>query len=150
MAKSNAKTVEAYLKELPADRRAVIAAVRAVILKHLPKGYEEAMAWGLPSYQIPLSKYPNTYNDQPLMYAGLAAQKNYNAIYLTGVFQDPKLLAELKAAFKQSGKRLDMGKCCVRFQKVEDLPLPVIGKIVAAMTPAQYIRWYEQTPRGKS
>jgi hypothetical protein len=144
MASSKAKTVAAYLKELPAERRAVVAAVRNVILEHLPKGYEEAMESGLPCYQIPLAKYPHTYNGRPLMYAALAAQKNYYALYLMCVYQDPKLLARLAAACAKAGKRLDMGKSCLRFRKLEDLPLPAIGKIIASVTPAEYIRQYEK------
>src|SRR4249920_3382463 len=108
MASSKAKTVEAYLKELPADRRAVIAAVRAVVVKNLPKGYEEAMEWGMPCWQIPLAKYPHTYNDRPLKYVALAAQKSFYALYLMCVDHDPKLLAELHAAYAKAGKKLDM------------------------------------------
>jgi hypothetical protein len=144
VASSKAKTVAAYLKELPPERRAVIAAVRREILKHLPKGYVEAMDWGVACYQVPLAKYPDTHNGRPLMYLGLAAQKNYNALYL---MCDAGLLAELKAAYAKAGKKLDMGKCCLRFQGVEDLPLPVIRKIIAATPPAAYIRQYESTRR---
>ena len=147
MASSKAKTVAAYLKELPAERRAVISAVRGVILKNLPKGYKEAMEWGVASYQIPLSRYPHTHNGRPLMYVALAAQKNYYALYL--MCDDPKLQTELKAAYAKAGRKLNMGKSCLRFQRLEDLPLPVIGKIIRAATPAAYIRRYEST-RGKA
>lgn len=146
MASSKAKTVAAYLKELPAERRAVIAAVRQVILKSLPKGYEEGMEWGVISYQVPLAKYPDTHNGRPLMYVALGAQKNYYALYL---MCDGGHLAELKEAYAKAGKRLDMGKCCLRFQRVEDLPLPVIRKIIRASSPAAYIRQYEST-RGRA
>jgi hypothetical protein len=149
MASSKAKTVAAYLKELPAERRAVIAAVRAVILKHLPKGYEEAMEWGMACYQIPLRVHPDTYNGRPLMYAALAAQKNFYALYLTGLHQNPELLAELKAGFAKAGKRFDAGKSCLRFRQLEDLPLPVIGRMIARVPPAALIRQYERV-RGKS
>ena len=110
MARSTAKTVEGYLRELPADRRAVIAAVRAVILKHLPKGYQESVEWGFPCYEIPLAKYPDTYNKRPLMYAAIAAQKNFYALYLTGSYGEPKQVALVVDAFKKAGKKLDAGK----------------------------------------
>jgi uncharacterized protein YdhG (YjbR/CyaY superfamily) len=143
MAQSNAKTVASYLKGLPADRRAVMAAVLGVVRANMPKGYEEVMAWGYPTWQIPLSRYPDTYNKKPLCYAALAAQKNHNAIYLMGVYQSPKQQKALEAAFKKAGKKLDMGKSCVRFKQLDDLPLPAIGKIIASTTPAQYIETYE-------
>jgi hypothetical protein len=144
MAKSNAKTVAAYLKELPAERRAVISAVLDVVRKHVPKGYEEAMDWGCAVWQVPLSRYPDTHNQKPLCYVGLAAQKNYNALYLMGPYLSPKQLDALQAAFKKAGKKLDMGKSCLRFKQVEDLPLPAIGRILASTTPAKFIADYEK------
>lgn len=143
MASSKAATAKAYLAELPPERRAVIAAVRDVILAHLPPGYEEQMRWGMLSYEIPLSRYPVTYNGQPLSYATLAAQKNAYSIYLMGVYQDPALLEELRAGFEKNGKKLDMGKSCVRFTKLEDVPLDLIGAIVGATTVEQYLAHYE-------
>ena len=145
MARSTAKTVEGYLKELPAERRAVIAAVRAMILKHLPKGYQESVEWGFPCYEIPLAKYPDTYNKRPLMYAAIAAQKNFYALYLTCSYGDPKQVALVEAAFKKAGKKLDAGKSCIRFQGLDDLPLPALGKIIAATTPAALIGRYEKS-----
>ncbi len=143
MAQSKATTVKQYLKELPADRRKVIAAVRDVILENLPEGYEENMNWGSICYEIPLSTYPNTYNKQPLAYAGLAAQKNHYGVYLMCVYGDPKREEKLKAAFKKAGKKLDMGKSCIRFKKLEDLPLDVIGRTIASVSPKAYIKKYE-------
>ena len=145
MVQSKAKTVKEYLDELPADRREVVSKVRAVVRKHLPKGYQETMNWGGICYEIPLKRYPDTYNKQPLAYAGLGAQKNYYALHLLGVYFDPKRLTLLKAGFKKAGKKLNMGKSCVRFKRVDDLPLETIGKVVASMTPAQYIRIFEAT-----
>lgn len=149
MARSTTKTVAAYLKELPAERRAVIAAVRDIIVKHLPKGYEETMEWGFPTYQVPLAKYPDTYNKRPLMFAALAAQKNFYALYLTGCSGDPKQRAALEAAFAKAGKKLDAGKSCIRFQSLGDLPLPALGKIIAKIPPAALIGRYEKS-RAKS
>ena len=147
MVKSRAATVEEYLESLPEDRRAVVAAVREVILKNLPKGYQETMNWGVISYEIPLSRYPTTYNKQPLMYAGLAAQKNYFAVYVMTACS-PELEAWFRAEFKKAGKKLDMGKCCVRFRKLDDLPMHVIGQLIARTPPEKYIAYYETTRPG--
>ena len=144
LVQSKAKTVNEYLRSLPADRREAIKAVRETILKNLPKGYQEAMGWGMITYCIPLEVYPDTYNKQPLGVAALAAQKNYNAVYLMCVYSDKKTLAWFTKAYKASGKRLDMGKSCVRFRKLEDLPLDVIGEAVARMPPEKLIAAHEK------
>ncbi len=132
MVVSKATTPAAYLASLPADRRKVIAAVRAVVKKRLPRGYVEAMRWGMLSYEIPLARYPDTYNKQPLMYVALAAQKNNFALYLTCATADKPLMARLTAAYKAAGRKLDMGKGCLRFKSLEELPLDVIGDMVAS------------------
>jgi hypothetical protein len=136
-------TVEAYLHQLPSDRRAAISAVRQVILKNLPKGYEETINWGMISYQIPLERYPNTYNGQPLCYASLASQKNHMALYLMCVYGSKELKAWFGEEFRKAGKKLDMGKSCVRFKKLEDLPLSVIGKAIKKVPAKTYIAHYE-------
>jgi uncharacterized protein YdhG (YjbR/CyaY superfamily) len=143
MASSPASTVEQYLAELPAERSAVIAVVRDVVLEHLPEGYEETMNWGMITYEIPLARYPTTYNKQPLSYAALAAQKNYYALYLPGADLDPEGTERLREGFARAGKKLDMGKSCVRFKTLDDLPLDVIGAAVAEVTPEDYIARYE-------
>ena len=143
MAKSNATTVQDYLDDLPADRRAVIATVRDLILRHLPAGYRESMQGGMISYEIPLERYPNTYNRQPLSYIVLAAQKNHYALYLLGVYQNADQAAWLRDQFRQAGKRLDMGKSCLRFHRLEDLPLEVIGQVAASTSPEEHIARYE-------
>jgi len=140
--RSNASTVAEYLKSMPEERRAEISKVRDVVLKNLTDGYVEVMNWGMICYEIPLKDYPNTYNKQPLGCAALAMQKHYCALYL-GVYQDSKQLAQLKKAFADAGKKLDMGKCCIRFKKADDLPLPAIGKIIAASTVKKMIKGYE-------
>jgi len=147
MAQSNATTVQAYLDELPEDRRAVVAAVREAILANLPKGYQESMNWGMISYEIPLERYPDTYNSQPLGYLALAAQKRYFSLYMMGVYGDPEQEARLKAGFEEAGKRLDMGKSCVRFRKLDDLPLDVVGELIARITPEDFIAKYEASRR---
>jgi hypothetical protein len=144
MASSNAKTVEEYLEELPEDRRRVITKVREMILANLPEGYQENINWGMITYEVPLERYPNTYNKQPLGYLALAGQKNYYALYLMGCYQDSEEEARLREGFKQAGKKLDMGKSCLRFKKLEDLPLDLIADIIAGTTPEQFIEQYEK------
>lgn len=139
MATRKAATVTEYLQALPEDRRKVISKVRSVIRKHLPKGYEEAMNWGLITYQVPLEKYPDTYNGQPLCYAALAAQKHYNTLYLMRPYGDPKQRKFLEESFAKAGKKLDMGKSCIRFKITDDLPLPAIGKLVGSTPPDKWI-----------
>ncbi|MBA3993013.1 MAG: hypothetical protein C0469_05745 [Cyanobacteria bacterium DS2.3.42] len=148
MVSSKAATVKEYLDELPAERRAVVSAVRDVILKNLPEGYEETMNWGMICYEIPLSRYPNTYNKQPLGCAALAAQKNYYAVYLSALYcgtNDEFNEDWLRKEFDKAGKKLDCGKSCVRFKKLEDLPLDVIGAAIRIASPDEYIRAYEET-----
>ena len=147
---SSAKTVAAYLKELPPERRKVVVVVRKVLLDHLPDGYEEAMNWGMITYQVPLSRCPNTYNKQPLCYAGLAAQKNNYSLHLMSVYGSQKLLEKLKAACTESGKKLDMGKSCIRFKHPDDLPLDVIGDIVAAVPVDKWVEIYEKSRGGRT
>jgi hypothetical protein len=145
MASSKVGSVSAYLKELPADRRKVVEAVRNVVVKNLPKGYSETMEFGMIGYGIPLSKYPDTYNGQPLCYAGLAAQKNHYSLYLMGAYTDPARAKWLEDEFKKRGKKLDMGKSCLRFKSLDDLPLDVVGQAIASTPPEAFIREYEQS-----
>jgi hypothetical protein len=130
--KSKAATVEGYLAELPADRRDAMASVRKVILKNLPKGYEEVLQYGMLGYVVPLKVFPAGYlnrKNEPLPYVCLASQKNYMSIYLMSAYGDAE--AQFRKEYEATGKRLDMGKSCVRFRNVEDLPLDVIGRAVA-------------------
>ena len=147
MVRSNATTVEDYLNELPKDRRQVISRVREVVLRNLPDGYEETMDWGMISYQVPLERYPHTYNEKPLTYLSLAAQKNHYALYLHGVYQDPEQVDWLQDQFEQAGKGLDIGKSCLRFRRLDGLPLKVIGEIVARTAPEGFIATYEASRR---
>ena len=143
MAKSAAQTVDEYLDELPEDRRRVVAAVRDVIVKNLPAGYREGLAFGMIGYVVPLERYPKTYNGQPLSYAALAAQKNHYALYLNSVYQSPEREARLREEFEEAGKKLDLGKSCVRFKKLEDLPLEVIGRTIASVPTDTFIAEHE-------
>jgi hypothetical protein len=150
VASSSATTVAQYLRELPADRRRIIAAVRAVIRRHLPPGYVEGMGWGMIAYSVPLSRYPKTYNGQPLMYAGLASQKNYCALHLVAVYGSPQQLAALKAGFRKAGKKLDIGKACLRFRTLDDLPLDVIGDAIARVPLDRFVEYFEKAQTGRS
>lgn len=141
--RSNASTVEAYLEELPPDRREMVTAVREVILTHLPPGYVEAMRWGMISYEVPLETYHDTYNGQPLSYAGLASQKQYVSLYLMAVYADEALRQRFEEAYRATGKRLDVGKSCVRFRKLDDLPLEVVSEAVRAVPVDVYLNQYE-------
>ena len=131
---SDAKTPEEYLSELEPKRREAISAVRDVILENLPDGYEEVMQYGMLSYVVPLSEFADTYNGQPLMYIALASQKQYMSLYLTTVYADPALSDWFKQRYLATGKKLNMGKSCVRFRKLADLPLDLVAE-VTALTP---------------
>ena len=144
MATSKAATVEEYLAELPPERREVVSKVRELVRRNLPKGYNEAMSSGMISYGLPLSRYPNTYNGQPLGYVALAAQKNYYALYLMGPYMDSEQAKQLADAFTKAGKKMDMGKSCLRFKKLDDLPLDAVGRIIAGMPPDDLIAHYER------
>ena len=149
MARSKAATVTEYLEQLPDDRRKEIAKVRSTIKKHLPKGYQETVGWGGITYEIPLSVFPDTYNKHPLTYAALAAEKNYNTLHLMVPYGDPKQRKQLEDAFAEAGKKLDMGKACVHFKSADDLPLPAIGRLIAAVPPAKYIKAYQESRKKK-
>ena len=145
MVQSKAATVDEYLSELPEERRAVVSKVRDVVRRNLPKGYRETANWGMITYDIPLERYPDTYNGRPLCYAGLAAQKNHYALYLMGAYSNPADAAKLREAFRKAGKKMDMGKSCLRFRRVEDLPLDAIGRLIKGTPPAKLIRSYESS-----
>ena len=140
---SDATTVRAYLDSLPDDRRAALAKVRTVIRRNLPTGIVEAMNWGMITYEVPLRTYPDTYNGQPLAYAALASQKNHMAVYLMGIYGDDALRQQFEDAYRASGKRMDVGRSCVRFRRVDDLPLDVIGDAVGALTLEQFLALHD-------
>ena len=149
MVQSRAGSVAQYLAELPPDRRAVVGAVRKLVREHLPQGYIERMNWGMISYEVPLSRLPHTYNGQPLCYAALAAQKNHYALYLMAVAIKPEVLKRLRAAFADAGKKLDLGKSCLRFKRLEDLPLAAVGAAIAALPLEDYVAFYQATRPAK-
>jgi uncharacterized protein YdhG (YjbR/CyaY superfamily) len=131
--RSDAASVDQYLAELPDDRRAAIETMRDTILENLPVGYEEAMNWGMITYQVPLATYPDTYNGKPLMYAALASQKHHMAVYLTAVYADQTQREVFLDRYRATGKRLDVGQSCVRFKKLDDLPVDLIGEAIRLM-----------------
>ncbi len=153
--KSAATSVKEYLESLPADRRAGIEAVRKVILKHLDKDYEESMLWGAIGYAVPHRVWPLGYHcdpKKPLMMASLASQKNNLTVYLMSVYGDKAEREWFQRAWAKTGKKLDMGGCCVRFKTVEDAALDVIGEAIRR-TPAKayvesYVKLLESTGRG--
>jgi hypothetical protein len=147
---STADTVQAYLAALPEDRRSAIARVRSEIKKHLPSGYQEAMQYGMISYVVPLSRYPETPNGQPLAVAALASQKNYMAVYLMGIYRSPALRSRFEAEYKASGKRLDAGKSCVRFKRLDDLALDAVAGAVARVSVDDCIAMTEAARGGKA
>lgn len=145
--KSAAATVEDYLQSLPEDRRVAISAVREVVLANLPKGYEECMSYGMIGYVVPHRLYPAGYHCDPklpLPFANLASQKNHMALYLMTVYGDPATEKWFRKAWQTAGKKLDMGKCCVRFKKLADVPLEVIGQAIARVPVADYIARIEK------
>jgi hypothetical protein len=149
MVSSAADSVEAYLAGLPEERREVVSALRELVNAHLPEGYREAMAWGMIGWAVPLSRYPDTYNGQPLSYAALAAQKNGYSLYLMGVYADAAQLRRLQAAAAAEGKRLDMGKSCLRFKRLDQLPLDAIAAAIAAHPVDRFIALHEAAHAGR-
>lgn len=144
MASSNAETVEDYLAQLPDDRRDAIAEVREAVLANLPDGFVEAMSFGMIAYEVPLETFPDTYNKKPLMYAALASQKNHMAVYLTSVYADPDLETWFRAEYEATGKKMDMGKSCVRFKKIDNLPVDLIGEAVAKLSLDDFLETYRK------
>ncbi|HYR27102.1 MAG TPA: DUF1801 domain-containing protein [Thermoanaerobaculia bacterium] len=140
---SKAESVDDYINSLPEDRRETISKLRKVLKKNLPKGYRERLGYGMITYGIPLETFPDTYNGQPLCYVALASQKNHIALYLMSAYGDPAKEKYLQDEFKKAGKKLDKGKSCIRFKKLEDLPLDAIATVVAATPPSELIAQHE-------
>ena len=138
-------TVEAYIAALPADRGRTIEAVVRLVRKHLPKGYDEMIGFGMINWGISLERYPQTYNGQPVCYVALAAQKNYSSLYLMSVYGSTKIASELADAYKSAGKKLDIGKSCLRFKTIDDLVPGAVGKAIGALTPVQWRAIYERS-----
>jgi uncharacterized protein YdhG (YjbR/CyaY superfamily) len=144
---SKANTVDVYIAELPEDRQKAIEKLRKVIKKNLPKGFTEAMGYGMMGWSVPHSIYPAGYHcnpKDPLPFMGLASQKNSINLYHMGVYADPKLLKWFTDAHaKVSPKKLDMGKSCIRYKKPEDIPYDLIGELASKITVTEWINIYE-------
>lgn len=142
--RSAAATPEQYLDELPPDRREVVAAVLDVVRRSMPAGFEEGMAWGMVTWSVPQSRYPDTYNGQPLAYVSLAAQKQHYALYLMGAFGDGEAEREFRARWEATGRRLDLGKSCLRFRRLADLDLDLVSELVASTSVEEFLSRYER------
>jgi len=143
MVSSKAATPEAYIAELPPDRAALVSRLRDLVNANLPPGYVEKMSWGMIGWEVPLDTYPDTYNGQPLVYAGLAAQKNHTALYLNCVYASEERTKRLKAAWAAAGKRLDMGRSCLRFNRPEDVADEVLAETIRSIPVEAFIAEYE-------
>jgi hypothetical protein len=144
--KSEAATVGEYLQSLPEDRRRAIASLRSALRANLPKGYAEVMNWGMITYEVPLETCPETYNGKPLAYAAIASQKNYMALYLCALYCQKGAEAAFRKAWK-GGRKLDMGKVCIRFREISDLDLELIGKTIASTSVVDFIAMQVRKPR---
>ena len=146
--KSKATTVKEYLASLPEDRRKGIEVVRKVILKNLDKHYEESMLWGMIGYAVPHHVWPTGYHcdpSKPLMMAALSSQKNNLSVYLMSVYSDKAERAWFQKAWAKTGKKLNMGGCCIRFTKVDDAALDVIGEAIRRTPAKAYVENYVKT-----
>jgi uncharacterized protein YdhG (YjbR/CyaY superfamily) len=146
----SAREIDDYLARLPADRRDALARVRDVINANVQPGYEERLQYGMISWCVPESVLPakDVYNKQPLCLAGLGSQKHHMAVYLMCVYSDPKERAWFEAAYKKSGKKLDMGQSCVRFKSIDALPLDVIGEAMSRVSVDKYVAAYRKIRAG--
>lgn len=140
--------VDDYVNALPPDRRAAIAKVREVIRANLPAGFEEGIQFKMIGYYVPLARYPDTYNKLPLCVAALSSQKQYMAVYPMSVYVDGETKRWFDGEYAKSGKKLDMGKACLRFKRLDDLALDVLGKTIARFTVDEYIARHEASRAG--
>ena len=142
---STVTTVEDYLGELPADRRHLLESVLAVVRRSMPPGYVESVAYGMITWSVPLERYPKTYNKQPLAYLALAAQKSFCSLYLMSLYSGSDDERSFRDRWIAGGRRLDMGKSCLRFKSLDDLDLDLLGETIAATPVDAYIDRYEHT-----
>jgi len=150
---SKASSVEEYLKLLPEDRKEIMISLRQVISKNLPKGFEECMSYGMIGYAVPHSLYPAGYHCDPklpLPFISVASQKNYISVYHMGLYKGELLDWFRVEWIKFSKKKLDMGKCCIRFKKAEDVPLKLIGELCTKVGAKQWIGYYEAAIKNRA
>ena len=143
MVSSKAPTPEAYLDELPPERAAFVSRLRDLVNANLPDGYVERMSWGMISWEVPLTRYPDTYNGEPLVYAALAAQKNYTALYLNCVCASQERSERMRSAWAAAGRKLDMGKSCLRFKRPEDVAESVLAETIRSIPVERFIAEHE-------
>jgi hypothetical protein len=143
MVRSDATTVKQYLSEISDDQRGDVEAVRDLVLENLPDGYVETMRWGMITYEVPLETYSDTYNGKPLMFVALAAQKRHLALYLTNVAFVQGGEEAFKTKYLETGKKMDMGRSCLRFKSVDDLATDVIAESINSMPVDEFVRQYE-------
>ena len=139
MVSSKAKTPKEYIDQLPEDRRQTMRKLRALVRKHLPKGYVEVMRWGMLCYEVPLRTYPDTYNKEPLMYAALASQKNHYGVYLCGLYSFDKIQSRFVKAWKKRGVKLNMGKSCIRLKSWDECQEDLIAEVVSAVSVEDFV-----------
>ena len=146
---SKAATVDQYIEELSEERKKAIAELRKVVKKNLPKGFKEVMGYGMIGYVIPHSMYPDGYHcnpKDPLPFMNIASQKNFIAIYNMGLYSSPEILKWFTDEYEKAGiGKLDMGKSCIRFKKMDKIPYELIGQLAAKITPKEWIEYYEKT-----
>ena len=140
---SSAMTVDEYLSSLSPEREQTVSAVRNLVVQNLPSGFNEVMNWGMISYEIPLELSGPTYNGQPLMWVALSSQKQYCSLYLTGLYSSKEQLKDFQERWAARGLKLDMGKSCIRFKGVENLPLDLITEVIQSKTPEQALDMIE-------
>lgn len=145
---STAKSPKEYIESLPDDRKAVIQKLSETIRKNLPKGFDEQMGYGMLCYVVPFSAYPSGYHCDPklpLGFISIASQKNFVALYHMGIYADPNLLDWFVSEYpKHSKQKLDMGKSCIRFKKMDQIPYELIGELASKMSPQDWIGLYEK------
>ena len=146
---NDATTPEEDLDQLAEDRRARLEPVYRLVRDAMPDGYEETVAWGMITWQVPLATFPDTYNGQPLAYVGLAAQKKHNALYLMGLYSGSDAAEDFRRRWTEDGHELDMGKSCLRFQDPAELRTDLLTEVVAATPPDRLVELHQQARSGK-
>lgn len=139
----DAKTVEEYLGALPEERQEMVQTLRSAVKSRLPAGFQETMQYGMISFVVPSERFPDTYNKQPLAIISIGNQKNYVSLYLMSHYGDAEAANWLKESFRDAGKRLDMGKSCLRFRKSDDIPVEVISQAAGRLSVDEFVQMYE-------
>ena len=151
---SKAETVKEYLDSVPEERQKQFKKLRSIIKKNLPKGYKECISYGMIGYVVPHKLYPDGYHvkpELPLPFVNIASQKNFIAVYHSGIYADPKLMKWFTTEFpKHTDRKLDMGKSCIRFKKIDDIPMDLIGELMTKLTVEDWVKVYEKNVKKAS